>query len=262
MVTTLIESFAIVLGAALLAVAGAVAVRRRVAGELLSGDRDVATAILGILGTLYAVLLAFTVIIVWTHYSDAKSAVEQEANHVGDLSRLAGGFAPADRQRIHGMLVGYSLAVIENEWPAMAAGHGDEGSWRRLREIWSTYHAITPADARQQAIYAESIRELVNLSNSRRVRLHALTDNVPGLMWIVLIAGGLAVVMFNYLFRPRRFDTHAIMVGVLAALIAANLYLVYALDNPFVGWPRLGPDVLRAQVNRILIDTRNLPPSR
>ena len=96
---TILQGLLIVIAATAIFVAGAVAVRRRFPREVFGANHEEAVAVMTTVGTLYAVLLAFTVIIVWTHYSDAKAAVEEEANHLGDLSRLSAGFDEADHAR-------------------------------------------------------------------------------------------------------------------------------------------------------------------
>lgn len=233
------------------AAAGALIVRRRVPIDVLRGHHDVAAAILGVMGTLYAVLLAFTVVIVWNHFNDAAAAIDSEANHAGALSRLAQGLDPIEERRVRASLSGYLNAVIRDEWPAMREGHDAAAAQKALTGLWSEYRAMSPAAGRQQTIYTESIKQLEAISDSRCLRLHSLNDDVPALMWIILITGGAMVVMFTYLFGPERVSVHVLMVTALATLICMSLFLVLALDNPFDGWPTLSSDVLQIELNRV-----------
>ncbi|MBV9749499.1 MAG: DUF4239 domain-containing protein [Acetobacteraceae bacterium] len=69
----------------LVAMAGPVFVRRRVSLDRLRINNEVAGFKFAIVGVLYAVLLAFAVIVVWERFDDAESAVAQEA---GAAARL------------------------------------------------------------------------------------------------------------------------------------------------------------------------------
>ena len=51
------------------------------------------------IGTLYAVLIAFAIFVVWTQFQDAGTNLEREVNAVGDLSRMAAGLPEPQQQR-------------------------------------------------------------------------------------------------------------------------------------------------------------------
>ncbi len=90
---TLFLGILVVGGSQLLAVAGRWIVRRLVSLETLERNHEVAGFFLGVLGTMYAVLLAFVVSVLWTQYQDARVLITREANELGDLSRLSKGFS-------------------------------------------------------------------------------------------------------------------------------------------------------------------------
>ena len=62
-----------------LAMAGPLLVRRRYSLERLATNNEIAGFKFATVGVIYAVLLAFAVIIVWERFTDAESAVVQEA---------------------------------------------------------------------------------------------------------------------------------------------------------------------------------------
>ena len=237
--------------AVVLSVLGCLLVRRKVPIETLRGGETAVAAILGAVGTLFAVLLAFTIVMVWDHFANSADAVEAEATHIGDLSRLAKSFEPADEQRIRRELIKYITTVVRDEWPAMAKGHDDRRAWQEMTQLWIAYRGITPRDQAVQVVYAESMTHLTIISDARRKRLHALHDDVPGLMWIALIAGGVLVVGIACLLAPQKNAVHVALVGTLAALITLNLFVIYELDNPFRGWPRIGAEGLQQELRRI-----------
>ena len=97
---TLLLGVTIVGMSILLAHLGLRLVRRKVPLPVLETQHEVAGFIIGVLGAIYAVLLAFVVVVVWNQFEDAKSTVEKEANQLHDLSRIAQGFSNPVRQRM------------------------------------------------------------------------------------------------------------------------------------------------------------------
>ena len=70
------------------AVAGLVAVRAAVPPDYLQPSNDVGGGYLQTVGTIYAVLLAFVVFVVWTQSNDARRLVERQADELADVLRI------------------------------------------------------------------------------------------------------------------------------------------------------------------------------
>jgi Na+/proline symporter len=62
-----------------LAMFGPILVRRYVTAEKLAENNEVAGFKFSVVGVLYAVLLAFAIIVVWERFSDAENNVAREA---------------------------------------------------------------------------------------------------------------------------------------------------------------------------------------
>jgi hypothetical protein len=83
-----------------LAMSGPVLIRRRVALERLTTNNEIAGFKFATVGVIYAVLLAFAVIVVWERFADGEAAVLQEAGAAATFYRLNS--SPALRQRLRG----------------------------------------------------------------------------------------------------------------------------------------------------------------
>src|SRR5271168_3637380 len=81
----------IVIVPAVLAMVGMVLVRRRVGLEKLRTNNEVAGFKFATVGVLYAVLLAFAVIVVWEKFNESENFVAQEAGAAATIYRLADG---------------------------------------------------------------------------------------------------------------------------------------------------------------------------
>ena len=109
-------------GSTFLVTFGPVLVRRLFGAERLSSNNEVAGFKFSTLGVLYAVLLAFAIIVVWEKFRDAKGAVIQEAGVITVLYRLANGLDPDRRTEMRSRLTQYTQVVIAEDWPEMARG--------------------------------------------------------------------------------------------------------------------------------------------
>src|SRR5271166_1494338 len=113
----------------------------------LAKNNEIAGFKFATVGVIYAVLLAFTVIVVWEKFSEAETAVAQEAGATAALFRYAIGGEP-EAQAVRRSLKVYLATVVEKEWPAMAAEGESAETTRALDEVYRTVIAIDKAGTR------------------------------------------------------------------------------------------------------------------
>lgn len=224
------------------AVGGALLVRRVVGAEVLARHNDVAGFIYAVIGVVYAVLLGFTAIIVWEQYRSAQEVAEREANALADLYRDARVFPREVRDQVDLRLRTYAGLVIAKEWPAMAVRRSSPETRAAFDQLWQTYQAFVPRDDYQKTWYAESVTRMSALGDERRSRLLSVRAGVPGVMWAVLLGGGAVVIGFAFLFGTRNKWAHALMIAGLSLMIGLVLLSIVALDHPFLGITRVGPE--------------------
>jgi len=106
-------------------------VRRRapMGGWFTDSPRSAGT--LSVIGTMFAVMLAFVILLALQSYQRAKEGSNIEAIAVTELDSIAEVFESPSSDRLHGGLVCYARAVVEDEWPAMGKERSSE-----LVESW------------------------------------------------------------------------------------------------------------------------------
>src|SRR5262245_36461931 len=112
----------IVGGSVGLAWVGTVLLRRRTTKPLDERQNEVAGFIFATVGVVYAVLLAFTLIIDWEQYLSAESAVPQEAAALITVAPDTSSFPEPARGQVHDLLRAYAQSVINEEWRTMDEG--------------------------------------------------------------------------------------------------------------------------------------------
>jgi hypothetical protein len=226
---------AIVGAAVALAVGAMILVRRLANRDHFVNDTTRASAIFGVVGTSFAVLLAFVMFVAFQSFNDGKEAALEDAASVGALFRTARFFPAEQRDDLQGELACYGRAVVEQEWPAMAdAGRSEVvDGWRVAME--DTLMTLPLDSERRRAAYRSLLEERDLRAENRRQRLSDAEPVVSTPVWIILILGGLLTVSFVLLFTDRREDllVQASLMGVVAAIVTASLLLVWFLDHPF-----------------------------
>lgn len=238
---TLLLGLLIIGASVALAHVGLRLVRRRVPLDVLQSHHEVAGFIIGVMGAVYAVLLAFVVVAVWDQFEDANAMVAREANQLSDLSRMAQGFPPAVSQRVQESLKNYARIAVEEEWPMMARGEEGRQTQQAIEGLWQTYREVEPQTGRENALYGASLDRLNELSDSRRSRLHASQNDLPLIVRVLLWGGGLMTLCFTYFFGVKSVRSQALMTAALTVVLSFVLFLIVALDNPFHGSVRVSP---------------------
>jgi hypothetical protein len=213
-----------------------------------AGDRDNEAAgfVYSMIGVIYAVLLAFIVSVVWQQHDEARGGAEQEALKVSNLLRDAGAFTDGAGERMRGHLLAYVRAVVQDEWPAMAAGRTSARAAEAYERVWQVYYAVEPVTEREKAVYASSIERLNELGASRQDRLLASRSGLPPVLWLLLVGGGIIAVGFTFVFRMESAGMHALLAATLAGFVAFLLFLIVALDYPFGGVLGIPADALES----------------
>jgi hypothetical protein len=82
------------------------------------------------------------------------------------------------------------------------------------------------------------------------MRLVQAEESLAAVLWVVLIVGGMVAVGFTYLFGLENTGAHALMVASLAGVIALALFTIAAMNHPFSGGARVGPEAFELVLNR------------
>lgn len=219
------------------------AVRRLVPNDRLAPHNDVAGFVYAVIGVVYAVIMAFVLINVWEDYSQTEDDARREAGALGNLHRLAEGLPDASRQEIQDATLDYALTVVDDEWPRLLDGNLLEArDLAHTDALWSALYRVEPASAREEALYAAALDQVDTLSSHRRARFVEAGSGLLGVLWAVMIGGGILTVLFPCLFGVENGVVHALIVAILAATIGLLLLTVYELDSALEGEVHIDPD--------------------
>ena len=234
--------------ATLLAMAGPVLVRRYVPLRRLRTNNEVAGFKFATVGVLYAVLLAFAVIVVWEKFNQADSDVAKEAGAAATVFRLTQGVEATHSAAIRKAMTEYLSAAIDKDWTAMEQGKASPEVTEALNRIYTAVLKFHTIDAGEQLVVAEILRQVDMISEARRARLVVADGVVPDIIWMVLFGGAFITVAFTFFFGTENLGAQTVMTGGLTILVFAGLLTIVVIDHPFAGTVKVGPEPLAAVI--------------
>jgi hypothetical protein len=194
-----------------------------------------------VLGTTYAVIMGFMLYAVWTDFNSAEMTADSEANSLVSVYRLSEGLAPVERDQIQKLARDYTDAMLNDEWPAMSEGDLSASGHRIMQQLWATTMQSKPASLSEQTSFNHVLNELTKMTEYRRLRELQSKSKLPGILWTVLIVGGVITTMSACMFGTDNFKLHAIQVFSLSLLLALALVAIADIDRPFRGAVRVDP---------------------
>jgi hypothetical protein len=219
-------------------------VRRRFSEDVLRENHEVGGIIFNSFGLIYAVLVAFVVFVTWSEYDTSERNIELEASELADLYNLAKAYPWSTQSKIKEAISEYTNSVIYDEWPLMATGKVSEKTLTAYHRIWDTFTLMDLSNVTNMPIYQESLAHINHLGEKRRSRIFDSRDDIPGIIWGVLLFGSIMIIIFTYFFRTKQLAAQFLMTTALAIFNTLILYMIYCLDHPFTGWLKIHPDAL------------------
>lgn len=231
----------VTVGAAVYSIGLMLATRTFLGADRLSQNNEVAGFKFAVVGVFYAVMLAFIVIAVWEDFRKTEEAVRDEAKAIVDLHRVTFALPAEGGAEIRKHLVAYTNDVRNYEWATMAVGEQSEIAAKDLDRLSRALFDISPQNFQELALFQDALRLLAVVSDNRNERLDSAGGSMPGILWFVLIVGGLITLGYPAFFGSTNLVAQILMTAALAELVALALLLGLAFDYPFTGEVGISP---------------------
>ena len=195
-------------------------------------------------GLLYAILLAFVVVVAWEQFNSAEESTHTEVTRLSNLFRDSEPLPDTDQNRIQNALVVYVQNVIDREYDSMAEGESDGPTEEAYEAIWNGFYtADVPAEGPAASFYDSAVGRLNELGEARRLRVLSSQSTIPLPLWVLLVGGGLFTLSWLFPFYMADTRVQTLAVGSVGAFTGFVLFLIYALQHPFAGDIAIDPAV-------------------
>ncbi len=185
--------------------------------------------------TMFALVLAFVVVNLYSGFQSAVESVSAEANSLSTLVRDAGVFPSAERGRIDRAVAAYAEEVRKREFASLRKGRDDSEARRRLALVFSAVQGYSPATESQHAFYGSVVDELNVIAGARQKRVEAAETSIPAPLLALIFLSGAVLLFTSLLIKAHRPSVDvALMVGV-AVIVGVGLFTAVVLQYPFSG---------------------------
>ncbi len=189
---------------------------------------------LGILGTTYGVILGFMLYTVWNDFRVAEINTNLEAASLLTVSRIARGLPSPEREAFHALGLKYAEAAINQEWPAMQTQQESHASEAVLGDMWKLLVEVRTENGGSNSV-DHLTSALSDLTERRNLREQEFQIRLPGILWLLLVAGAGATVGSSCLLGNDNKWLHYCQVLALTFVVAVTLAAIADLARPFEG---------------------------
>jgi len=195
-----------------------------------------------------ALILVFSLIQVQGNFRQTEQIVHKEASTVLLLEHQLLRYGSSDADASRTLLRAYAGSIIQDDWPAMRHEELSDKATATFRLLSDGISALQPGSTRQQVTYAEMLKSLDALFESRGMRRAAAVFKLSSTFWYLTLVMLAALVGMNLMVVPTPTNLAAVSIPCVAlALLAA---VVFVTDRPFIGQTSIAP----VSLQRVLLE--------
>jgi Protein of unknown function (DUF4239) len=214
---------------------GQVLVKKMMGTETIALCHEVGGYYMSIVGSMYAVVLGLVIFDAITNFQDASMAVKDEAKALLAVYSLADQFEGKGKQQVKALAADYAKEVVENEWRMMDQGDFSPKARALMWNLLDQVKQLDPRSENQRVVLPILINETLMAWSARRARIEKIGLGIPELEWFTLLAGAVITILFTYFFTIAIGTVQLLMTGMVAFMLAINLYMVLMFGNPYSG---------------------------
>ena len=210
---------------------------------IFAADVGAVGAYVTAIGTLYGILAAFTIYVVWTQFNDAQTAAETETNELLDLCRFAIYLRdPSVLDRLRNAIKAYCISVVRVEWPAMSSRTNTDQASDEFEDVFQAVHSVRFDDERDAPAWEKMIAKFEAVSDARTRRLMLAVSGVPRLLRILIYLVSLALIVGFFVLAIANDMVAVVLTVATTAIVFLVIEVVEDLDDPFGGQWAVSPD--------------------
>ena len=147
--------------------------------EFASRDAEGLATLTQFLGDIYAVLLAFTIFVIWGQFTEVENCVIRECNSFDELLRFSRYLNADDAANIRRAVKAYRGQVLDHEWQALGDGRRDRRTEELFVQFINAVVETTPRNETEQAIRVRLLDMAQKASDRRDERAAKSLTRIP-----------------------------------------------------------------------------------
>ena len=200
--------------------------------------KDSINSLFRVVGLFVSLLLSLAFGQVLAEWQAIKHAIDREAVAISDTHRNLEYFDKEGTRKIRSVLIDYTHAVIEDDWPAMANNQLGRRTSELIGQFTVMVMGLIPTNQLQKDLRAHIIADLDDISDYRLIRLNRSLSKPP--VYVVVIIFGFLVSMACFGANRPQIPLLA-LVSLYSVFVGMVLYLIVAMSDPFHGGTYVDP---------------------
>jgi hypothetical protein len=194
--------------------------------------QDPTSNLFRVVGTLVSIMLALAFSEVIVDLRTIRNAVQREAVAISDTFKNLKLFDIERTREIRTILVEYTQAVIDDDWPALANDRLGQRTSALKSQFTEAVMTLEPATPNQEKLWSFIVADIDALSDHRVSRLDAALA-APPIYVNVMIFGFLVTMACFGAYRPQ--PPLVVLVSLYTLFVGLVLFLILKLSDPFQG---------------------------
>jgi hypothetical protein len=210
--------------------------------------RDSTSSLFRVVGMLVSLMLSLAFSEVIVQLKAIQSAVQREAVAISDMFDCLQRFDVESTREMRTILVDYTQAVIDDDWPALANDRLGQRAGALKDQFTDRVMELEPATAIQKQLLSRILADLDTASDYRLIRLDNALAEPPVFIYVVFFGFLITMACFGT-YRPQ--VPLVVLVSLYTIFVGFMLYLILALSDPFQSGIGVGPTTFEHLVEKL-----------
>ena len=194
--------------------------------------REPTNNVFRVVGTLVSLMLALAFSEVSVDFRTIRNAVQHETVAISDTFEVLKLFDNEKTREIRTILIEYTQAVIDDDWPALANDTLGLRTGDLKNRLTEAVMNLEPATSNQKKLWAFIAADLDVLSDHRFIRLDNALAKPPVFVYVIIFGFLVTMACFGaYLPQPPL----VVLVSLYTLFVGLVLFLILKLSDPFQG---------------------------
>ncbi len=203
--------------------------------RFFQNDAEGIGALLQIVGTLYSVVYAFAIYVIWGQFTSVENEILKESGALKDLLVFSQHWKESAREAAVRAIKIYARAVAETEWRALSEGEGINQNDKLFVTVVSSVTEMNPENENERIVYPRLLDIANQASSHRDERLAISAKRMPRTLLFFVTLTASTVLFLLFLFPFRNVAVGAASVAITTMLLYFANFVLRDLDNPFEG---------------------------
>lgn len=188
------------------------------------------------IGTLYSILTAFIIFVVWDQFNKLGEVVYKESRTLKDIVIYVSYMNdPDSSEKIKSAVRGYASAVLQDGWTKLQLGERSVKVGEESYKILEVIKKIKFDDSKDSLGWENSIKKYEELTDAREQRIALATSRIPPMLKFLLYFVSASLVMGFFILGVENNLIATLITAVTTTMVFLVIEVIKDLDDPFTG---------------------------